>query len=179
MRFAQDPSAATSSAMGLYQFTHDTWLNTLKSHGHKYGLKAYVKQIEFYVDRQGNQRPMVRDTNEYQHLMDLRKNPRISAMMVSESIKDNLQTLNFSFSRDPVKTDLYLTHFLGTKGAISFLKAMAENPDVFAVDMFPMAAKSNRDIFHPKTCKPRTVNEVYELFGRKFNTSRYDDWALN
>lgn len=171
--------AGTSSAMGLYQFTHDTWLNTLRSHGSKYGMEDYVSQIEFYVDRRGYQRPMVRDGSVHQHLLDLRMNPRISAMMAAESIKDNLQRLTFSFDRNPVKTDLYLTHFLGTEGAISFLKALNETPDAFAVELFPRAAQSNKDIFHPKTCEPRTVNEVYELFDRKFNTSRYDDWAAN
>ena len=171
--------APTSSATGLFQFTDETWLNTLKSHGHKYGLADYVSQIEFYVDRRGYQRPMVRDASLYQHLMDLRMNPRVSAMMVADTIKDNLQTLTFSFNRTPVKTDLYLTHFLGTEGAVSFLKTLDENPDAFAVELFPVAAQSNQNIFHPKTCKPRTVNEVYELFGRKFNTSRYNEWASN
>jgi len=166
--------AKGSSAMGLYQFTHDTWLNTVKMHGDKYGLADYASQIEFYVNRSGYQRPMVRDNAVYQHLLDLRMNPRVSAMMAAETVRDNLQRLTFSFDREPDRTDLYLTHFLGQKGAISFLKALNENPDTFAVELFPAAAKSNRNIFHPKVCEPRTVNEVYELFGRKFNTSRYE-----
>jgi len=47
------------------------------------------------------------------------------------------------------------------------------------VDIFPEAARSNRDIFHPKTCNPRTVDEVYEFFGEKFSTRRYDEFAAN
>ncbi|MEA3241829.1 MAG: transglycosylase SLT domain-containing protein [Pseudomonadota bacterium] len=166
--------AKGSSAMGLYQFTRDTWLNTIKSHGGKYGLGDYASKIEFYVNRAGYQRPMVRDAAVYQHLLDLRMNPRLSAMMAAETVRDNLQRLTFSFDREPARTDLYLTHFLGHTGAISFLKALHENPDAFAGELFPAAAKSNQNIFHPKVCQPRTVNEVYELFGRKFNTSRYE-----
>jgi hypothetical protein len=166
--------AKGSSATGLYQFTRDTWLNTVKMHGDKYGLGDYASQIEFYVNRGGYQRPMVRDSAVYQHLLDLRRNPRVSAMMAAETVRDNQQRLSFSFEREPARTDLYLTHFLGHKGAISFLKALNENPDAFAVELFPAAAKSNQNIFHPKVCEPRTVNEVYELFGRKFNTSRYE-----
>lgn len=166
--------AKGSSAMGLYQFTRDTWLNTIKVHGDKYGLGDYASQIEFYVNRGGYQRPMVRDSAVYQHLLDLRRNPRVSAMMAAETVRDNQQRLSFSFEREPARTDLYLTHFLGHKGAISFLKALDENPDAFAVELFPAAAKSNKDIFQPKVCEPRTVNEIYELFGRKFNTSRYE-----
>ncbi|MGB5407244.1 MAG: transglycosylase SLT domain-containing protein [Thiogranum sp.] len=166
--------AKGSSATGLYQFTRDTWLNTIKKHGDKYGLRDYASQIEFYVNRSGYQRPMVRDSAIYQHLLDLRMNPRMSAMMAAETVRDNLRRLTFSFEREPARTDLYLTHFLGHDGAISFLKALNENPDAFAVELFPAAAKSNQNIFHPKVCEPRTVNEVYELFGRKFNTSRYE-----
>ena len=166
--------AGASSAVGLYQFTHDTWLNTVKMHGEKYGLGDYVAQIEFYVTRSGYQRPMVQDKRVYQHLLDLRMNPRVSAMMAAETVKDSLRRLTFSFDRQPARTDLYLSHFLGYDGAISFLRALDENPDAFAVELFPAAAKSNRNIFHPKVCEPRTVNEVYELFDRKFNTSRYE-----
>jgi hypothetical protein len=166
--------AKGSSAMGLYQFTHDTWLNTIKMHGEKYGLGDYAAQIEFYVNRSGYQRPMVRDNALYQHLLDLRMNPRVSAMMAAETVMDNLQRLTFSFDREPARTDLYLTHFLGHKGAVSFLRALDENPDAFAGELFPAAARSNQNIFHPKVCKPRTVNEIYEFFGRKFNTSRYE-----
>ena len=166
--------AKGSSATGLYQFTRDTWLNAVKMHGDKYGLGDYASQIEFYVNRSGYQRPMVRDSAVYQHLLDLRRNPRVSAMMAAETVRDNLRRLTFSFEREPARTDLYLTHFLGHNGAISFLKALNENPDALAVELFPAAAKSNQNIFHPKVCQPRTVNEVYELFGRKFNTSRYE-----
>ena len=166
--------AKGSSATGLYQFTRDTWLNTVKMYGDKYGLEDYTSQIEFYVNRSGYQRPMVRDSAVYQHLLDLRRNPRVSAMMAAETVRENMQRLTFSFEREPARTDLYLTHFLGHDGAISFLKALNENPDAFAVELFPAAAKSNQNIFHPKVCEPRTVNEVYEWFGRKFNTSRYE-----
>lgn len=166
--------SSASSATGLYQFTRDTWLNTVRSHGDKYGLGEYAGKIEYTVDRNGYQRPLVRDKVVYAHLMDLRNNPRVSAMMAAESVRDNLQRLTRSFDRKPSEADLYLTHFFGTDGAISFLRALDKTPDAPAVDMFPAAAQSNQDIFHPKTCKPRTVDEVYELFGEKFNNWRFE-----
>jgi len=171
--------APGSSAQGLYQFTHDTWLNTVKEHGAKYGLANYASQIEYVVDRGGNRRPLIRDADVYQHVLDLRRNPRVSAMMAAESVKDNLKTLSAEFDQAPARTDLYLTHFLGPGSAVSFLKALNENPDTFAVDLFPEAAESNHSIFHPKTCKPRTVAEVYEVFSEKFHTSRYGEHILN
>lgn len=166
--------AAGSSATGLYQFTRDTWLNTVKAYGDNYGLGVYTEQIDYIIDRDGYRRPVVRDKAVYRHLLDLRTNPRVSAMMAAELVKNNLQRLVRSFDRTPSQADLYLTHFLGTDGAISFLKALDATPDALAVDMFPAAAQSNQNIFHPKTCRPRTVDEVYALFGQKFDTSRYD-----
>ncbi len=178
--FKPKSKSATSSATGMYQFTHDTWLNTLKTHGARYGLVGdYASTIEHYETRYGYQRPIVRNKTMYQHLLELRKNPRISAIMAAEMIRDSEQILTHSFDRKPTQTDLYLTHFLGTDGAITFLRSLEQSPETHAVELFPEAASSNRDIFHPKSSAPRTVDEVYALFGEKFNTSRYDDIAAN
>jgi soluble lytic murein transglycosylase-like protein len=177
---AFDPvaQAGTSSALGLYQFTHDTWLDTIKVHGEKYGLGGYASQIEYFVNRAGNRRPKIQDDAVYKHVLELRKNPRVSAMMAAESVKDNLKRLA-SLDSEPGRTELYLTHFFGPDDAISFLKVMDENPGTFAVDVFPEAAQSNHSIFHPETCKPRTITEVYEVFSEKFHNSRYGEWSLN
>jgi hypothetical protein len=177
--FEPESESATSSATGMYQFTHDTWLNTLKTHGVKYGLVAdYAAKIEYYVNqRTGNRRPFLRDKETYEHLLALRKNPRISAMMAAETVLESQRKLVESFDREPSQTDLYLTHFLGTDAAITFLRSLEQSPDKHAVELFPEAASSNQSIFHPRTCEPRTVDEVYVLFGEKFSTRRYDDFT--
>jgi peptidoglycan hydrolase-like protein with peptidoglycan-binding domain len=178
--FKPASEAATSSATGIYQFTHDTWLDSLKTYGAKYGLVAdYAANIEYYENRYGRQRPTVRDESMYQHLLALRKNPRLSAIMAAEMVRDNQQILATSFDREPTETDLYLTHFLGTDEAITFLQSLKQSPDAHAVELFPRAASSNRTIFHPQTCAPRTVDEVYAHFGKKFSTRRYEDIAAN
>jgi hypothetical protein len=178
--FKPASESATSSATGMYQFTRDTWLNTLKMHGAKYGLVAdYAAKIEYYVTRGGYQRPMVREESLYQHLLELRKNPRISAIMTAETVLDNKQELTHLLQREPTETDLYLAHFLGSDKAITFLRSLEQSPGTYAVNLFPEAASSNYDIFHPKTCEPRTIDEVYALFGDKFSTRRYDDFAAN
>ena len=178
--FKPASESATSSATGMYQFTHDTWLHTLKTHGGKYGLVAdYAENIEYNVSRNGYHRPMVDDESIYQHLLELRKNPRISAIMAAETVRESQQNLAHSLDREPTETDLYLTHFLGADNAITFLQSLEQSPDIFAVKLFPRAASSNHDIFHPKTCEPRTVDEVYSHFGEKFSTRRYDDLTTN
>jgi peptidoglycan hydrolase-like protein with peptidoglycan-binding domain len=174
--FEPESKASTSSATGLYQFTHDTWLNTLKTHGDKYGLVAdYAANIKYKKSWSGYQRPVVRDETIYQHLLELRKNPRLSAMMAAETVRDSQQKLAQSLDREPTETDLYLTHFLGTDDAITFLQSLKQSPDMHAVELFPEAARSNHRIFHPETCAPRTVDEVYALFGEKFSTRRYEE----
>ncbi|UCB54413.1 MAG: peptidoglycan-binding protein [Thiotrichales bacterium] len=173
--FEPASQAATSSATGLYQFTHDTWLNALKKHGAKYGLVGeYAEKIEYYVTWSGYKRPLLRDKSMYEHLLELRKNPRVSSIMAAEMVLDNQQKLVDSFGREPTETDLYLTHFLGHVDAITFLQSREQNPGTHAVELFPEAASSNRDIFHPATCEPRTVDDVYALFEEKLSKRRYD-----
>ena len=177
--FEPKSKSATSSATGIYQFTRDTWLNTLKAHGAKYGLVDYAANIEHYVTVYGYQRPIVHNEKIYQHLLELRKNPRVSAIMAAEMVRDSEQLLTRSFDRKPRQTDLYLTHFLGNDAAITFLRSLQQSPDVHAVELFPEAANSNRNIFHPSASDPRTVDEVYALFDAKFSTRRYDDFTAN
>jgi hypothetical protein len=97
--------------------------------------------------------------------------------MAAETVLENQQKLIDSFEREPTQTDLYLTHFLGADAAITFLRSLEQSPDKHAVELFPEAASSNHSIFHPRTCEPRTVDEVYALFGEKFSTRRYDDFT--
>ncbi len=177
--FKPKSKSATSSATGIYQFTRDTWLNTLKTHGADYGLGNYAANIEHYETVYGYQRPRVRNEKIYKHLLELRKNPRVSAIMAAEMVRDSEQLLAHSFDRKPTQTDLYLTHFLGNADAITFLQSLEKSPDVHALEIFPEAASSNRNIFHSRSSTPRTVDEVYALFGKKFSTRRYDDIAAN
>ncbi len=178
--FEPASESATSSATGMYQFTRDTWLNALEMYGAKYGLVAdYAAKIVYRTTRSGYQYPLVRDESLYKHLLELRKNPRISAMMAAETVRDNQQKLAHTFDRKPRQTDLYLTHFLGADAAITFLRSLEHSPGTLAEELFPEAANSNHDIFHAETSDPRTVNEVYALFGEKFSTRRYDDFATN
>ena len=173
--FETASKAATSSATGLYQFTHDTWLNILKKHGARYGVVAdYAEHIEYYETWGGYQRPILRDKAMYEHLLELRKNPRLAAIMAAESVLDSQQRLAHELEREPNETDLYLSHFLGADDAITFLQSLQQSPNTHAVDLFPEAANSNHRIFHPETCAPRTVNEVYALFGAKLSNRSFE-----
>jgi hypothetical protein len=171
-----DPLARspTSDAAGLYQFRANTWLDAVRAYGDKYGLGRYATRIEYTVDSKGVMQPMIKDAAVHDTVLGLRFDPRLSALLAAEHVRKNIQRLSSSLERQPGRTELYLTHFFGTTGAISFLKALADEPGKVAGEIFPGPARRNRLIFQNKARKPRTVAEVYNLFDRKFNTSRYE-----
>ena len=172
-----DPTkiARSTGATGLFQFKDDTWLEAVKTYGKKYGIGDYATQVENEIDDAGRILPTIQDPVIQQHVLDLRHNPRISALLAAEHVKHNMKRLSHSLDHEPGYTELYLSFFFGTKGAISFLKVLDETPERLADEVFPRAAKNNRGIFRSKLSKPRTVVEIYKMFDRKFSNSRYED----
>jgi hypothetical protein len=166
-------SASGSTAAGLYQFKGSTWLDAVRIHGEKYGIGEYASQVEQVVSPDGQRQPVIHDPRIAQHVLDLRYNPRIAALLAAEHLRKNMRRLSYSLEREPGRTELYLTHFLGTQGAIAFLRVLDADPDEIAGEVFPVAAQRNSDIFQGGHSKPRTVSEVYEVFSSKFNTARY------
>jgi hypothetical protein len=135
--------------------------------------------VEYYIDEYGNWRPMIGDPVVYQQVLELRHDPRISALMAAEYLKGNLRRLSSALEQKPGHTEMYLTHFLGLSGAITFMERLDSNPDQPASEVFPGPASRNRTIFHTRDRTPRTVAEVYDVLARKLVTSRYEDWRAN
>jgi len=148
-----DPKAraATSSAAGLYQFTGSTWLAMLDKHGGAYGVPS--------SDAVGGQASR-------SHLLALRSDPELSAMMAGELAGDNRDYLTGLLGRVPDSSELYLAHFLGQDGAGKFLGALATNPGQSAAALLPNAAGANHAIFFG-AAGARSVGEVMELLRGK------------
>jgi peptidoglycan hydrolase-like protein with peptidoglycan-binding domain len=166
--------APKTSATGLFQFKDYSWLEVIKAFGADYGLKDYAIQVELSKDKEEGQQPIVRDSLQLE-VLALRVNPRLSTLLAAENIKRNLQELSDMIGREPRRADLYLSHLLGTTDAAIFLKALDEQPDTIAADLFPEAAARNPSVFLNLQQQPRNVSRVYQWVDRKFNTSRYDD----
>ena len=145
--------APKSSATGLFQFKSHDWLQAMQAFGATYGLQDYATQVALDDAEDPELTPIMHDPLQ-QEVLALRLNPRLSTLFTAEIIKRNLQVLSELTGREPGRTDLYLSHFLGTADAVLFL-----NPGVF----------QNRQQ------QPRTVAAVYRWFDSKFNTARYDD----
>jgi hypothetical protein len=140
------PDAANQrgSARGLFQFTNQTWLETVRKHGAKHGLADLAALIE----RDGRGRLGVADAETEARLLDLRRDPRISSLMAAEFASDNRRYLEYKLGRAASPTDIYTAHFLGPGGAVTFLNAVDRSPGKAAADVLPIAAKSNPSLFY-------------------------------
>ncbi len=154
--------AKTSSASGLYQFIESTWLNMVKKHGDKYGMGALADKI-------GNN-GKVASRADRKEILALRNDPEKASAMAAEFARENEQFLDARWGGKVGATELYFAHFLGAGQASAFLKARDANPMQQAALLFPAAAKANRNVFFDtRTGRPKTMDEVYAFFDRKFD----------
>jgi hypothetical protein len=160
---ALDPAARarSSSAAGLFQFTNQTWLETVQAHGAEHGLGWAAEVI---TSDGGHAR--VADPTIRQAVMDLRFDPSAASLMAGEFAGDNADYLSGSLGRAPDSTELYLAHFLGAEGARRFIRAHDADPSASAANLFPDAAAANRGVFYAGS-QPRSLGEVREFFAEK------------
>ncbi len=156
--FEAEAGSKASSAAGLFQFTKNTWLHLIKTHGADHGLGDVAEQI--HRSHRGDY--AVSDPKLRQHILDLRRDPQISAMMAGEYARDNKGWLEKTLGRSVDSTDLYMAHFLGPAGAAKVLKARALDPAQPAADLLPQAAHKNPSVFYDNSHSPRSVAAVYE-----------------
>ncbi|MEZ0261549.1 MAG: transglycosylase SLT domain-containing protein [Alphaproteobacteria bacterium] len=161
--FNPTAKSKSSSARGLFQFLEETWLRVVKKHGDKYGLGDLADKIEIKGGR-------ACCTADREKILALRNNPEISALMAGEFSSDNKDYLKGNTKDKVGSTELYLAHFMGAGGAAKFLNARAMNGDALAKDLFPTAAKANKTIFYDSKKQPRSLDEVYNLFAKKFGS---------
>ncbi len=157
-----DPSAKakTSSASGLYQFIERTWLDMVERYGDKHGISTDGKSRE--------------------QILEMRNNPKTASLMAAEFAGENQRFLETHWKgaksgKDIGSTELYFAHFMGAGGAAAFLNARDENPGQQAALIFPKAAAANRNVFYDtKTGRPKTMDEIYNFFDKKFEIKGTD-----
>lgn len=138
--------ASTSSATGLFQFTDGTWIEMIKRYGDRYGLAAEAA----LADEGGKIR---------RHILDLRFDPRVSALMGAELARENARVLEQGLGRPARESELYAAHVLGPANAVKLIDAAYATPTRSAAAMFPKAAAANKAIFY-RNGRPRTAIEV-------------------
>lgn len=151
-----DARAATSSATGLYQFIDSTWLDTVKRHGHRFGLGGVADQIA--TTAAGSS--YVADPARREAILALRSDPQIASLMAAGLAEDNRAHLMPILGRQPSHAELYLAHFLGAGGAGRFLSALQADPGQSAPALFARPAAANRAIFYNPDGNPRSLAQV-------------------
>lgn len=147
--------AATSSAAGLYQFTEQTWLATLKKFGPRHGYARYADMIQMGADGRYHTSGDARAT-----IMNLRMDPRAASLMAGEMTSDSAAYLKGRTGRSPTAGELYAAHFLGPQGSARLIEAVHTRPGATAAQLFPDAAHANKTIFY-RDGRAATVGEVY------------------
>lgn len=149
--------ARTSSASGLFQFIDQTWLDTVKRNGAEFGLGDYADAIQTRPDG----RHFVSDPAMKQEILAERFNPSSAALMAGALTRGAETRMEATLDREVSGGELYMSHFLGTSGAIDFIQATEVAPGRQAADLFPKAAAANKPIFYDDTGRPRSMREVY------------------
>ncbi|QRM28844.1 transglycosylase SLT domain-containing protein [Microvirga sp. VF16] len=158
--FLPGNKASTSSAVGLFQFISSTWLEAVRSFGPLHGLIAEAEAIVG-----AGAKIDVADASMRQHILGLRRNPYISALMAAEMMKRDKTKIEAKLGRKLSRSEFYLSHFFGVDSASKFIALVDDTPKKSAPDAFPAAAKSNKSLFFTKDGKKTrqlSVAEVYD-----------------
>ncbi|ARO56228.1 putative transglycosylase [Methylorubrum extorquens] len=173
--------AKTSSATGLFQFIERTWLGVIRDFGPRYG---YEKEAGLIVP-DGNDRPSIQDQAERSRILDLRRDPYLSAVMAGEMLKRDAGRIALKIGRELTLGEVYLAHFLGPEDAENFLSQVVDKPTAAAATLLPGPARANRSIFFAGTTgrgrhrKPASLSvaQVHQKFEAMMNArgDRYRD----
>jgi len=151
-----------STAVGMFQFVENTWLVSMHEHGARYGHAELARAIT--VGRDGRARVAERTTRA--RILQMRTDPQLSAYLAAELARSNAKYILAARQRPLAPTDLYLAHFLGAQGALTFLAELDSRPQTDAYQLLPVAAKSNPSVFFVggDQRNPRSVLEIYSFF---------------
>ncbi len=162
--FHANAKSTTSSAEGLYQFVDNTWLDMV----HRFGAKYGAGQLAQHIEPDSSGKPVVSDPAMRRKILDLRRDPALSAALAGEYTKLNQAEVEQTLGHRLQRADLYMAHFLGATGAGAFLKAVETKGGIAAADLLPEAAAANKGLFFDaQTGKARTVSDIYHTLASK------------
>jgi len=132
----------TSSAVGPAQFLETTWLDMVRRHGAAYGLGDLADQIQVKGGK-----PVVANAQVRSQILELRKDPHLSAGMAARYLEEVGDKLAKSMGRPVSVEEKRMAYLFGPYGAAKLLKTAAANPNANATDVLPNAARANPRLF--------------------------------
>jgi hypothetical protein len=169
--------ASTSSAEGLFQFISSTWLEVVKTFGARHGLAEAAAAIETVKGELTVSDPATRE-----HVLGLRRDPYLSALMAAEMMKRDRSKIERRLGREITRSEFYLSHFFGVDSASKFMSLVDGKSKQSAPKVFPAAAKANKNLFFAKAGKKTrhlSIAEVYAKIDQMIDKrlDRYQDVA--
>ncbi|MCW8088185.1 transglycosylase SLT domain-containing protein [Sabulicella glaciei] len=135
-----------SSAVGLMQFTEQSWLLAVRRFGHSHGLGELAGRI---TQRQG--RFGMASEEELSRVLDLRGDARLAASLAAETARFNAARFRGRFGSEAAPDALYAMHVLGTQGGLRLLDAVRREPARPASEVIAAPAiAANSRIFRPQ-----------------------------
>ena len=134
-----------------------------------------------------NGRPTVTDAAERTRILEMRRDPYLSALMAGEMLKRDAARIALRIGRELTLGEVYLAHFLGPDDASEFLANVVNKPAAAAAALLPGPARANRSIFFAagrfvgrgRHRKPLSLSvaQVHEKFEAMMSTrgSRYQN----
>jgi hypothetical protein len=159
----------------LFQFISSTWLEVVKTFGAQHGLEAEAEAIETIKGE-----ITIADEETRERVMNLRRDPYLSALMAAEMMKRDRQKIERRLGREISRSEFYLAHFLGVDSASKLMSLVDGKPKQSAPKVFPAAAKANKNLFFAKNGKKTrqlSVAEVYNKLDQMIDKrlDRYED----
>ncbi len=146
--------SATSSAAGLFQFTEQTWLDTVRQHGAAHGMASEASAI---VDQSG--RLTTADPATRRRILSLRNDPTVASALAGDHLRDLSNKLSASLGRAVSAGEVYLGHFLGAHGAKQMITAPKSE---LAANVLPDAARANSALFYAPDGSPYTSGQFLQ-----------------
>ncbi|MBF9234883.1 transglycosylase SLT domain-containing protein [Microvirga alba] len=176
--FVTNNKASSSSAVGLFQFIAGTWLEVVRTFGEEHGLGAEAAAIQSTRGQLTVPNAAMRE-----HILGLRRNPFLSALMAAEMMKRDRAKIESRLGRQISRSEFYFAHFFGVDSASKFMALVDGKPRQSAPRVFPAAAKANKTLFFAKAgrkTRQLTVTEVYKKIDGMIDKrlERYEDVSL-
>ncbi len=164
-----------TGASGLCQFTEQTFLYVMKSHGERLGMGQYANKIRSYI---GEDRATYYTADgETRKILDLRAEKKIAIPLCTAYMRDNINHLKAKLGRPPNFTDVSIAHFFGPGIAADIIPAY-DNPRTRKQYAYKFArsetltGETNQSVFFRggDRKQPYTVEQVYHMKREKMGT---------